>query len=751
MSVTPTNLGFPRIGAHRELKKALESYWTSKLSEAELLENAKDLRRQHWQWQQQAGIAHIPSNDFSLYDHVLDTTAMVSAVPRRYGWSGGTVDLKTYFAMARGSSEGVGVTAMEMTKWFDTNYHYIVPEFEAGQTFRLASTKAIDEYLEAKALGIQTRPVLLGPISYLLLGKSKSPSFDPISLATALLPVYEEVLRRLHAAGADWVQMDEPCLVLDLPETIHGTFTEAYRRLSAAAGPTKILVATYFESLHTNLTTALQLPVAGLHLDLVRGAGQLDAALAEAPPHLALSLGVIDGRNIWKADLSKAIALVEQAVNALGSERVLVAPSCSLLQVPVDLNLETGLEEVKDWLAFARQKLDEVATICAVRPNLEANRASMERRRVSTEIHDDKVKQRLASLSAEDSHRASPYPLRRDKQQTALGLPLFPTTTIGSFPQTKEVRAARADHKSGKLSQDGYDSFLRRQVEEAVRFQEEMGIDVLVHGEFERNDMVEYFGEQLSGFTATTNGWVQSYGSRCVKPPIIFGDVKRLGPMTIEWSRFAQSLTRKPVKGMLTGPVTILQWSFVRDDQPRSETCRQIALAIRDEVAGLEEAGIRIIQIDEPAIREGLPLRKSDWPAYLAWAVEAFRLSSSVVKDETQVHTHMCYAEFNDIIEAIGALDADVISIETSRSQMELLEAFARYQYPSGIGPGVYDIHSPRIPTADEMVALLKKALAVLRPEQLWVNPDCGLKTRSWKEVLPALAAMVVAARRLRN
>ena len=751
MPVTPTNLGFPRIGAHRELKKALESYWASKLSEAELLETAKKLRHQHWQWQQQAGIAHVPSNDFSLYDHVLDTTAMVGAVPRRYGWSGGTVDLKTYFAMARGSSEGAGVTAMEMTKWFDTNYHYIVPEFEAGQTFRLASTKAVDEFLEAKALGIQTRPVLLGPISFLLLGKSKSPSFDPISLVTALLPVYEEVLQRLHAAGAEWVQIDEPGLVLDLPETTRGAFTEAYRRLSAAAGRTKILVATYFESLHSRLMTALQLPVAGLHLDLVRGPGQLDAALAEAPPHLTLSLGVIDGRNIWKADLSKAVALVEQAVRALGSERVLVAPSCSLLHVPVDLNLETGLEEVKDWLAFARQKLEEVATICAARPNLEANRASMERRRVSTEIHDDKVKQRLASLSAEDSHRSSPYPVRRDKQQTALGLPLFPTTTIGSFPQTKEVRAARADHKAGKLSQDGYDAFLRRQVEEAVRFQEEIGIDVLVHGEFERNDMVEYFGEQLSGFTATTNGWVQSYGSRCVKPPIIFGDVKRLGPMTIEWSRFAQSLTRKPVKGMLTGPVTILQWSFVRDDQPRSETCRQIALAIRDEVAGLEAAGIRIIQIDEPAIREGLPLRKSDWPAYLAWAVEAFRLSSSVVKDETQVHTHMCYAEFNDIIEAIGALDADVISIETSRSQMELLEAFARYQYPSGIGPGVYDIHSPRIPTADEMVGLLKKALAVLRPEQLWVNPDCGLKTRSWKEVLPALAAMVVAARRLRN
>jgi 5-methyltetrahydropteroyltriglutamate--homocysteine methyltransferase len=751
MSVTPTNLGFPRIGAHRELKKALEGYWASKLSEAELLAKAKELRQQHWQWQRQAGITHIPSNDFSLYDHVLDTTAMVGAVPRRYGWSGGTLDLKTYFAMARGSSEGAGVTAMEMTKWFDTNYHYIVPEFEAGQAFRIASTKAIDEFLEAKALGIPTRPVLLGPISFLLLGKSKSASFDAISLAGALVPVYEEVLQRLNAAGADWVQMDEPCLVLDLPETIRRTLTETYSRLSAAAGSTKILVAAYFESLHANLPAVLALPVAGVHLDLVRGSGQLDAALAGAPPHLTLSLGVIDGRNIWKADLSRAIALVEQAVQAIGSARILVAPSCSLLHVPVDLELETGLEEVKDWLAFARQKLEEVAAVCAAAPSLDANRASMERRRVSTAIHDDGVKQRLASVTPKDSHRASPYAVRRDKQQAALGLPLFPTTTIGSFPQTKEVRAARADHKAGKLNQSDYDSFLRRQIEQAVRFQEEISLDVLVHGEFERNDMVEYFGEQLSGFTATGNGWVQSYGSRCVKPPIIFGDVKRLGPMTIEWSRFAQSLTRKPVKGMLTGPVTILQWSFVRDDQPRSETCRQIALAIRDEVAGLEAAGIRIIQIDEPAIREGLPLRKSDWPAYLAWAVEAFRLSSSVAKDETQVHTHMCYAEFNDIIEAIGALDADVISIETSRSQMELLDAFARYRYPSGIGPGVYDIHSPRVPSAEEMLTLLQKALAVLQPEQLWVNPDCGLKTRSWQEVLPALAAMVVAARRLRS
>jgi 5-methyltetrahydropteroyltriglutamate--homocysteine methyltransferase len=751
MPLTATNLGFPRIGVHRELKKALEDYWAATLSEADLPAKAKELRRLHWQWQQQAGIAHIPSNDFSLYDHVLDTIAMTGAVPARYESNQEIIDLKTYFAMARGSSEGAGITAMEMTKWFDTNYHYIVPEFKPGQAFHLASTKAMDEFLEAKGLGIHTRPVLLGPISFLLLGKSQSPAFDPISLLPALLPVYEDVLRRLSDASADWVQIDEPCLVLDLSEPARAAFAGTYSRLSAAAPRIKILIATYFDSLHSNLATALALPVAGLHLDLVRAPGQLEAALAQAPSHLTLSLGVIDGRNIWKADLSHALSLVQQAVRALGSDRVFVAPSCSLLHVPVDLDAETDLEDIKDWLAFARQKLHEVTAICAAAPELEANRASNERRRVSTAIHDPEVKQRLANLNGQNHRRANPYPERRKKQQAALGLPFFPTTTIGSFPQTKEVRAARAAQKAGKLAQNEYDSFLREQIEQAVRFQENVELDVLVHGEFERNDMVEYFGEQLSGFAATSNGWVQSYGSRCVKPPIIFGDVKRLRPMTVEWSRFAQSLTAKPMKGMLTGPITILQWSFVRDDQPRSETCRQIALAIRDEVADLETAGIRVIQIDEPALREGLPLRQSDWPTYLAWAVEAFRLASSIANDETQIHTHMCYAEFNDIIEAIGALDADVISIETSRSRMELLDAFPRYRYPSEIGPGVYDIHSPRIPSSEEMLALLEKALVVLKPEQLWVNPDCGLKTRSWQEVRPALAAMVAAAKRLRE
>ncbi|MGH9608690.1 MAG: 5-methyltetrahydropteroyltriglutamate--homocysteine S-methyltransferase [Bryobacteraceae bacterium] len=758
MAVTATNLGFPRMGAHRELKKALEGYWAAKLGEAELLDIARTLRCRHWEWQQQAGMEHIPSNDFSLYDHVLDAAAMVGAVPERYGWRGGEIGPKTYFAMARGSSEPGGAVAMEMTKWFDTNYHYIVPEFEPGQVFRLASTKPIDEFLEAKALGIHTRPVLLGPISFLLLGKSKDPSFDPVSLVEALLPVYVEVLNRLGAAGADWVQMDEPCLVLDLPPAAIESFSRAYGRFAEVAPRIKVLLATYFESLHESLSTVLQLPVAGLHVDLVRGPGQLDSVLAQPPASLTLSLGVVDGRNIWKADLARAIAKIEQAVRALGPDRIFVAPSCSLQHAPVDLELETELGEVKDWLAFARQKLDEVATICAavnrgknaVQASLAANAASVERRRISPAIHDDAVKKRLAGVKPEDTRRTHAYPVRRVKQRETLPLPSFPTTTIGSFPQTSEVRAARAEFKSGKLSRTDYDRFLREEIDGAVRFQEEIGLDVLVHGEFERNDMVEYFGEQLSGFTATANGWVQSYGSRCVKPPVIYGDVRRLRPMTVEWSRFAQSLTAKPMKGMLTGPVTILQWSFVRDDQPRAETCRQIALAIRDEVSDLEAAGIRVIQIDEPAIREGLPLRKRDWAAYLAWAVEAFRLASGAAKDETQIHTHMCYAEFNDIIEAIGAMDADVISIETSRSQMELLDAFARYRYPNEIGPGVYDIHSPRVPTVDEMLALLHKALAVLRPDQLWVNPDCGLKTRNWKEVRPALAAMTSAAAQLR-
>jgi len=760
-----TNLGFPRIGPKRELKKALEDHWPGKLGEADLLAAGAAIRRGSWRLQKDLGLDHIPSNDFSFYDHVLDAAVMVGAVPERYGWKGGQVDLRAYFAMARGLQESgasgahLDVPAMEMTKWFDTNYHYIVPEFDSGQRFTLGSTKPIDEFREAKGMGIQTRPVLLGPVSLLLLGKGRDAAVKPLSLLPALLAVYEEVLKRLKEAGADWVQMDEPCLALDLDADARAAFTSAYSRLAGEASGLKILVATYFEGLRENLPTALRLPVAALHLDLVRAPDQIDRALAEIARTLSLSLGVIDGRNIWRSDLDRALAVVERAVKALGPERVLVAPSCSLIHSPVDLELETGLDaELRGWLAFAKQKVHEVALLAraaregrdAVKDDLAASRRAMERRRTSTRIHDGAVKKRSASVIESMVRRRSPYGSRRRVQEERLGLPPFPTTTIGSFPQTGEVRAARAEFKAGKRSQADYESFLRAETERTIRFQEEVGLDVLVHGEFERNDMVEYFGEQLSGFAFTKNGWVQSYGSRYVKPPIIYGDVARPRAMTVEWSRYAQSLTRKPVKGMLTGPVTILQWSFVRDDQPRSETCRQLALAIRDEVGDLEAAGIRVIQIDEPAMREGLPLRREDWKAYLSWAVDAFRLASSGVRDDTQIHTHMCYAQFNDIIEAVGAMDADVISMETSRSRMELLSAFRRYRYPNEIGPGVYDIHSPRVPAREEMETLLRKALEVLSPSQLWVNPDCGLKTRRWEEVRPALASMVEAARSLR-
>lgn len=757
-----SNLGFPRMGVHRELKKALEAHWAGKLDEVGLREVGRVLKLNHWVLQKQLGVTHIPSNDFSFYDHVLDTAAMVGAVPERYAWRGPQVDLPTYFAMARGAARKPGradAAAMEMTKWFDTNYHYIVPEFTTKQTFSLGSLKPIEEFLEAKAVGVHTRPVLLGPVSFLLLGKAKAMGFDPLSLLDRILPVYESVLRQLAHAGADWVQVDEPMLALDTRDEARRAFSSAYERLSEVSSGLRILVATYFEGLTANLLAALSLPVAALHLDLVRAPEQLDKVLSIIPSSLQLSLGVIDGRNIWKTDLGHALDLVEHASAAIGSDRVLIAPSCSLLHAPADLDAETHFDdELRDWLAFAKQKLEEVVILErgilrgreAVLEVLERNAKVMESKKRSSRIHDPAVKARTNSVEDRMTRRANRYPQRRKLQGQNLRLPLFPTTTIGSFPQTKEVRTARAEHKSGKRDDASYESFLRNETEKAIRFQEEAGLDVLVHGEFERNDMVEYFGEQLAGFAVTENGWVQSYGSRCVKPPIIYGDVVRKKPMTVEWSRFAQSLTVKPMKGMLTGPVTILQWSFVRDDQPRSETCRQIALAIRDEVTDLEAADIRVIQIDEPALREGLPLLRSQWREYLSWAVESFRLASSSVRDETQIHTHMCYAEFQDIIEAVAEMDADVISIETSRSQMELLLTFAQYHYPNQIGPGVYDIHSPRIPTAEEIVDLLRKAVSVLSPVQIWVNPDCGLKTRRWEEVRPALNAMVEAARVLR-
>ncbi|MBN1361875.1 MAG: 5-methyltetrahydropteroyltriglutamate--homocysteine S-methyltransferase [Sedimentisphaerales bacterium] len=756
MGVKTANLGFPRIGAQRELKTALEAYWRGDLSQADLQQTTREIRRSSWQLQRDAGVDLIPSNDFSLYDHILDMVAMLGAVPPRFGHVGGPIGLDTYFAMARGTKTA---KAMEMTKWFDTNYHYIVPEFEANQRFYLGSTKVIDEFREAKELGFVTRPVLLGPVSFLLLGKATTANVTPLSFLDRVLGVYTQVLERLRAAGAESVQVDEPVLGLDLDESARQAYSRAYKSLANAAGPLQIFLTTYFSPLRENLKTALQLPVAGVHLDLVRGPEQLDEALAAVPADKTVSLGVVDGRNIWKNPLSKTLSVCERALSVLGPDRLILAPSCSLLHSPVDLDLETDLEDhVKERLAFARQKLQELQILKtalnegpdAVADALEANDALFKRVAHSTRVHNPQVKARVGTLAAERPGRASPFAVRKAKQQERLNLPVLPTTTIGSYPQTPEIRKARAAFKRGQIDASQYEAEMKRQVLRVVRFQEQAGLDVLVHGEPERNDMVEYFGERLEGFAHTRFGWVQSYGSRCVKPPIIHGDVSRPKPMTVDWIRYAQSLTSKPVKGMLTGPITILQWSFVRDDQPRKDTAFQIAAAIRDEIEDLEAAGTGIIQIDEPALREGLPLRQSEWPAYLRWAVQAFQLASCGVRDETQIHTHMCYADFNDIIEAIAALDADVISMEASRSGVELLGTFAHFQYPNQVGPGVYDVHSPRVPSAEEMADAIKQQTTVLNVDQLWVNPDCGLKTRRWEEVEPALKNMVAAARQVR-
>jgi len=760
------NLGFPRIGAKRELKRALEFFWSKKIAEAQLVEVAKAIRAENWQRQRAAGIDLIPSNDFSLYDQMLDTCALFGAVPERFHWQGEHVDLATYFTMARGVSGkgddcgscGGPAVALEMTKWFDTNYHYLVPELQGGQTFGLSSTKPFDEFAEALALGIRTVPVLVGPISFLVLAKTRGENFDRLSLLPKLIPAYVEVLRRLHAQGAEWVQLDEPVLCLDLTPEQRAAFGTAYAQLREAAPGLKLLFATYFGDLRENLATTCQLPVDALHFDAVRAPHELDRLLAELPTTMQLSLGVVDGRNIWRNDFEGSLKLLRKAAKAIGNERLIVSPSCSLLHSPMSLKHETKLDaEFKNWLAFAEEKLSEVGLLAQlVNQNgdsaaLLENRKAIGSRRSSPRIHDSVVKLRAEDVSPGDLQRQSKFAVRRAKQQSRLSLPSFPTTTIGSFPQTEEVRAARSRFKKGELSSAGYEKFLEQKTAECIRWQEEAGLDVPVHGEFERNDMVEYFGEQLAGFAFTENGWVQSYGSRCVKPPIIFGDISRPRPMTVRWSKFAQSLTRKPMKGMLTGPITILQWSFVRDDQPRSETAKQIALALRDEVRDLEVAGLAIIQIDEPALREGLPLRRSDWPEYLRWAVDAFRLASASVRDDTQIHTHMCYCEFDDILASIAALDADVISIETSRSNMELLGAFALFRYPNDIGPGVWDIHSPRVPSADEMLGLIHAAAKVIPKERLWLNPDCGLKTRRWEEVKPALANLVTAARRART
>jgi 5-methyltetrahydropteroyltriglutamate--homocysteine methyltransferase len=647
-----------------------------------------------------------------------------------------------------------------MTKWFDTNYHYMVPEFARGQAFNLSSLKPVDEYREGKALGYQTRPVLLGPITYLKLGKSKDATLDPLSLLGALIPVYIDVLRRLAANGAEWVQLDEPCLVLDLEDATRDALRQTYATFAHALPKLQIMLATYFGGLGDNLDTALSLPVAGLHIDLVRAPGQLDNVLARAPRGLVLSLGVIDGRNIWRANLPALLDRLEPVVAERGTDHVQIAPSCSLLHVPIDLDQETDLDpDLKTWLAFSVQKMEELSALGkalvngreAVIQQIADSAVAAGNRQTSQKVYDAAVAARVATITPDMTRRGSSFDLRRKVQQQALNLPSFPTTTIGSFPQTDEVRKARAAHAKGTLSDTDYAAFLRKETEAAVRWQEEIGIDVLVHGEFERNDMVQYFGEQLAGYAFTKHAWVQSYGSRYVRPPIIFGDVSRPKPMTVDWSSYAQSLTKRPMKGMLTGPVTMLQWSFVRDDLPRDQVCRQIALALRDEVTDLEAAGIGIIQIDEPAIREGLPLRRGDWKTYLDWAVECFWLSASGVRDATQIHTHMCYSEFNDMIDSVGAMDADVISIETSRSRMELLDAFITYRYPNEIGPGVYDIHSPRVPAVGEMASLLSKAKEHLSPDQIWVNPDCDLKTRKWTEVRPALVNMVEAAKQIRT
>jgi 5-methyltetrahydropteroyltriglutamate--homocysteine methyltransferase len=758
------NLGFPRVGAQRELKRAVESYWAGKSSLDDLEATGRVLRARHWNLQAQAGVKLMPVGDFAWYDHVLEWTTLLGAVPARFAPKADQpVGLDTLFRMGRGRApSGTPAAACEMTKWFDTNYHYIVPELTPGQTFRIARESLFEQVREAHSLGHTAKPVIPGPLTWLWLGKGDAFPAGPgdtgkLALLHALLPVYTEVLARFAALGVEWVQIDEPILALDLPVQWHAAFQATYQSLSSS--PLKIMLATYFDGLRDNQATALSLPVAGLHVDAVRAPEQLAQVAQGLGSTQVLSAGVINGRNIWRADLDAALKALVPLKAQLG-DRLWLAPSCSLLHVPVDLAFETELDaELKSWLSFAVQKLDELRTLAqaldnssdtGVQESLRLQREALLARSRSPRIHNPAVAGRMATAGQVQRDRG-PFANRIERQQAALKLPAFPTTTIGSFPQTAEIRTLRRDWKAGTISDAAYERSIRKEIEDVIRFQEKIGLDVLVHGEPERNDMVEYFGELLAGFAFTKNGWVQSYGSRCVKPPVIFGDVARPAPMTVGWSSYAQSLTDKPVKGMLTGPVTILQWSFVRDDQPREQTCRQLALALRDEVVDLEKAGIRVIQIDEPAVREGLPLRRADWPEYLGWAVDCFRLSTGGVTEGTQIHTHMCYAEFNDIIDSIAAMDADVITIETSRSNMELLKAFEDFRYPNDIGPGVYDIHSPNVPDVGWMVDLMRKAAGRLPKERLWVNPDCGLKTRAWPETEAALTSMVQAARTLRE
>jgi 5-methyltetrahydropteroyltriglutamate--homocysteine methyltransferase len=759
--VKSANLGFSRVGLNRELKKAVEKYWKKAIKEDELQNVAKSLRKTHWELQKNIGIDYIPSNDFSFYDHILDMIATVGAVPKRYGHKlGEKIDLDLYFSMARGRQDGIkDVVAMEMTKWFDTNYHYIVPEFTKDTKFQFSFSKIIDQYLEAKELGINTRPVIIGPISFLLLGKSYD-GIDQFDLLDNLLEIYQEIITKLVDNGAEWIQIDEPFLATEnLTPKLQNAYNKAYEFLEKISGA-KLMATTYFSDLRDNLKFASELPVAGLHFDLTKSDLTIDNILESFPKDKIISLGLVNGCNIWKNDVKKSLISIHKAKKSIDSDRIIISSSCSLLHVPVDLDVEDNLHpELKNWLAFGKQKLREIKFLANITNEgednystaIEANYDAISSRDASKLIHNVEVKERADNFDLKNSNRDSDFDSRNKIQKEYYNFPALPTTTIGSFPQTTEIRQYRSKFKKGEISLKEYENFLEDATKDAIKWQEEIDIDVLVHGEYERNDMVEYFGEQLSGYAFTKNGWVQSYGSRCVKPPVIFGDVSRPEPMTVRWSAFAQDLTDKKVKAMLTGPVTMLKWSFVRDDQPVSETCKQIALAIRDEVRDLEKAGIDIIQIDEPAFREAMPLRAEDHASYLKWAVDCFKISSSGIKDTTQIHTHMCYSEFNDIIGAIADMDADVISIETSRSAMELLDAFVEFKYPNEVGPGVYDIHSPRIPKTEEMEHLLDKALKVLDKDQIWSNPDCGLKTRNWDEVKPALENMVKATKNVRK
>ncbi|MBH2079778.1 MAG: 5-methyltetrahydropteroyltriglutamate--homocysteine S-methyltransferase [Pseudomonadales bacterium] len=761
-------LGFPRIGADRELKKALEAYWKGDLDQDALKRVGQQLRASHWQLQKDAGIDLLPVGDFAWYDQVLTHSLTFGVIPERFDSArdaNGLPTLDTLFAMARGATASCcggehtkAQYAQELTKWFDTNYHYLVPEFSADQAFKLSWEQLFDEVDEARALGHNVKPVIIGPLTYLWLGKAKGNDFDKLDLLERLLPVYNEILVRLAEQGVEWVQIDEPILTLDLPQDWKNAFERAYHILQYS--PLKKLVATYFSGLQDNLGLAVGLPVQGLHIDAVRAPDQLLHVLDRLPTYKILSVGLVNGRNVWRCELEPVLAQLQFAQERFG-DNLWVSSSCSLLHSPVDLDREDKLDpELKSWLAFAVQKCGEIAVLRdalndpqspKVRAALAESRAIQTSRAESPRIHKTDVQARIDAIGAADSQRHSPFAKRIEQQRARLKLPAFPTTTIGSFPQTGSIRLARQAFKQGKLSANDYTDAMHSEIRHAVQVQEQLGLDVLVHGEAERNDMVEYFAEQLDGYLFTRFGWVQSYGSRCVKPAIIYGDLSRPNAMTVDWITYAQSLTDKVMKGMLTGPVTMLMWSFPREDVSRKVQAQQLALALRDEVVDLEAAGIKIVQIDEAAFREGLPLRRAQWQEYLDWAVEAFRLTASGVRDETQIHTHMCYSEFNDVIESIAAMDADVITIETSRSDMELLEAFEAFDYPNDIGPGVYDIHSPRVPDTAEMVKLMSKAVKRIPAERLWVNPDCGLKTRAWPETEAALVNMVAAARQLRS